>query len=126
LATPTDPAVGAPQGPPRLGGMDAMRPILRNVDAAAVSFGAPADTLLLEVADTGIGIEPADQLRIFEDFHQADGSATRAYGGCGLGLSLCRRLVAMLGGRISLENTPGQGSRFRVTVPRHPQSVETP
>ena len=67
--------------------------------------------------DSGIGI-PAEQIGIlFESFTQADGSDTRAYGGAGLGLAICRELVALLGGSIKATSTPGEGSSFAVTLP---------
>ncbi|MFY0573886.1 sensor histidine kinase [Cystobacter fuscus] len=72
----------------------------------------------IAVVDTGIGIDPAHQDRIWEDFQQVDNSPTRAYGGTGLGLSICRRLAAMLDGRVSLESAVGQGSTFTLHLPR--------
>ncbi len=74
-------------------------------------------TISLSVADTGIGIAPADQSRIFEDFRQLDNSPTRAYGGTGLGLSICSRLAQMLDGRIAVQSQLGKGSTFTLTLP---------
>jgi signal transduction histidine kinase len=71
----------------------------------------------LTVTDSGIGIAPPDQERIFEDFRQLDNSPTRAYGGTGLGLSICRRLAQMLDGQISVQSTVGKGSTFLLTLP---------
>jgi signal transduction histidine kinase/CheY-like chemotaxis protein len=68
------------------------------------------------VSDTGIGIPPERQARIFDAFTQADGSTTRSYGGTGLGLTISRRLVDMMGGSMRVDSEPGRGSTFHVTV----------
>jgi signal transduction histidine kinase/CheY-like chemotaxis protein len=76
------------------------------------------DHVIFDVADTGIGIAPADQERIFEDFTQIENPLQARVRGTGLGLPLCRKLAHLLGGQVSLESTPGVGSTFRLTVPR--------
>src|SRR5438128_4584549 len=72
----------------------------------------------IAVEDTGIGIAPQDQDKVFEDFRQADNSVTREYGGAGLGLAICRRLAKMLDGPIELQSRLGRGSTFTLVIPR--------
>lgn len=80
--------------------------------------------LQLEVRDTGIGIAPEAQQLVFEKFRQADQSATRAHQGTGLGLTLTKHLVELMGGRIALESTPGLGTAVRVALPL--ETLQTP
>ncbi|MDE1951124.1 MAG: response regulator, partial [Burkholderiales bacterium] len=72
--------------------------------------------LRISVKDTGVGIAPASQARIFDHFSQADGSTTRQYGGAGLGLAICRRLLDLMGGRIAVRSEPGAGAEFIVEL----------
>jgi signal transduction histidine kinase len=78
--------------------------------------GRVAGTVEIAVADTGIGIDPADRTKIFEDFRQVDSTVARPYSGTGLGLSICRRLATMIGGRIELESELGRGSTFTLVL----------
>ncbi len=69
------------------------------------------------VADTGIGIAQALQEKLFDPFFQADASTTRRFGGTGLGLTICQKIVRMMGGSITVSSTPGHGAQFKVSVP---------
>ncbi len=88
------------------------------VVASVVVESRSEDSVTLEfsVADTGIGIPPEKRRSIFEPFEQADGSTTRRYGGTGLGLTISAKLVALMGGRIAVDEAPGGGSIFRFTA----------
>ncbi len=109
-----------------------LRQILTNLIGNAIKFTpqgavwvevqprslAEHDALLaFSVCDTGIGIAEDQQQRIFEAFTQADSSSTRRYGGTGLGLAISARLASLMGGGITVESRPGQGSRFTLVVP---------
>ncbi len=105
---------------------DSGRVALR-VGLAEARSGAP--DLLCEVTDTGIGVPDGDLHRVFDAFYRADGTATRRQGGVGVGLAVCRHLVELMGGRITVARAPGGGSRFSFTVPtadRGGAAAETP
>jgi signal transduction histidine kinase len=102
--------------------------ILRNLIANALKFteqgeirvtasARPDETVVFTVADTGIGIAPEDQERIFEEFAQLESALQRRATGAGLGLPLSRKLAELLGGRLTVASAPGEGSTFTVVVP---------
>lgn len=112
--------------------IDAMRlrQILGNLLSNAVKFTEqgqvdlhltlaeqPPTELRIDVVDTGIGISPAQQARLFTPFVQADSSTTRRYGGSGLGLAICRDLARLMGGEIGLRSVPGQGTTVWLRLP---------
>lgn len=76
------------------------------------------------VRDSGIGIDPSDQKKIFEEFRQADGGVARAYGGTGLGLAIVRKIVELHGGRIWVDSVLGKGSEFYLTLPTLPTGIQ--
>ena len=90
-------------------------------DQGSIHVGATMsedkDFIKFSVSDTGIGISPEDQEKLFEPFHQLDTALTKKYKGTGLGLSLCRRLVKLHGGTIWVESEFGKGSTFAFTIP---------
>ena len=73
--------------------------------------------ILLSVRDSGCGIAPEDQAKLFRPFFQVDDSTTRRNGGAGLGLSICKRLAELMNGTVGLHSTPGKGSTFWAMLP---------
>ena len=92
---------------------------IKFTEAGRLSVGVALDghAFTVSVADTGPGIAPEDQQKIFEEFHQVDSSSTRKKGGPGLGLAIARRIIEMHGGRLWVESAPGAGSTFTFRVP---------
>ncbi|WP_280156355.1 ATP-binding protein [Piscinibacter sp. XHJ-5] len=119
--------------PPDVGSMVAdptrIRQVLLNLVSNAAKFTEKGtitlrvgrteggDAIVIAVADTGIGMTAEQKARLFEEFVQADASTTRKYGGTGLGLAISRRFCQMMGGNITVESAPGQGSTFTVRLP---------
>ena len=114
-----------------LGDSGRLRQVLVNIAGNAVKFtldghvaievarGAPGE-IVLSVRDTGVGIPEDQQDRVFAPFEQVDNSATRSFGGTGLGLAVSRQLVTLMGGRIGMQSREGHGTRFEITLPLVP------
>jgi len=106
-----------------------LRQVLLNLAGNAIKFTQAGGVALIvepgiwpneisfQVRDTGIGIAPESQQRIFREFEQANDGIARSYGGTGLGLSISERIVRRMGGRIALESKPGEGSAFEASIP---------
>ena len=124
-----------------IGDAGRIRQVVTNLVGNAVKFTADGTVIItvnvqpsgkgncavtLDIEDTGIGIEPAKLDEIFKKFTQADGSTTRLYGGTGLGLTICRHIVKLMGGDIKVTSEPGVGSTFSVniTLPLDPAMTE--
>ena len=115
-----------------------LRQVLLNLAGNAIKFteaggvsviverGRQPDEVIFVVRDTGIGIAPEQQERIFLEFEQADTGSTRKFGGTGLGLAISRRIVERMGGSISVESIPGQGAAFRVAMSLKRANTEEP
>ena len=117
-----------PDLPPVLGDEVALRRVFQNLIGNAVKYGASGGWIGLSaarngsevrvtVADRGIGIQPAEQARIFEPFYRASDALSAQIQGAGLGLSLVQRIIESHGGRVSVRSTPGNGSEFTVQLP---------
>ena len=120
-----------------------LRQVLVNLGGNAVKFTERGEVILrlvplrtengsltvrLEVADTGVGIAPENQSRIFEEFSQEDASTTRRFGGTGLGLAISRQIVELMGGQLALISEPGEGSTFsfELSLPLADASAQPP
>ncbi len=117
-----------PSGLPRgMGDARRLTQVLLNLVGNAIKFTdegkveirarQQGDRFKISVIDTGPGIAPADQAKIFEEFQQADNTSTRKKGGTGLGLSISLKIVELHGGRITVESEVGKGSNFKITIP---------
>ncbi|MFA5983256.1 MAG: EAL domain-containing protein [Methylococcaceae bacterium] len=123
------------------GDEDRLRQVLINLLSNAIKFTQSGEVqlragwlpcgpnttmqVLFEVIDTGIGIPAEQQQAIFDSFTQADGSITRRYGGTGLGLTISKQIVALMGGHLQVDSTLGQGSRFYFSIALEPSAQQS-
>src|SRR5262249_53829983 len=131
LAFKADVAADLPRG---RGDERRLTQVLLNLVGNAIKFTDAGEVVIeasatsgafnLSVRDTGPGISPADQAKLFQEFQQGDHSITRKKGGTGLGLAISKRIIEMHGGRIWVESVVGQGSTFFVTVPVEAQQAK--
>lgn len=101
---------------------------LKYTQEGGVTVSVTGDThdVVVSVADTGVGIAAEDMGHLFQKFYRVDNSATRTIGGTGLGLYLCRTMVELWNGRIWLESKPGEGSTFKISLPRVKEAEAQP
>jgi signal transduction histidine kinase len=131
LRLSSDVAPGLPTG---MGDARRLAQVLLNLVGNAIKFtdqggveiraAQRGDRFDIAVVDSGPGIAPADQAKIFEEFQQVDNTSTRKKGGTGLGLSISRRIVELHGGRITVESELGKGSTFRISIPINVQPIK--
>lgn len=124
--------------PPTItGDQNRLRQILLNLAGNAIKFterggvaitltAVSSATMRLTVTDTGIGMTPEEQARIFGEYVQANAGTRRVFGGTGLGLAISKRLAEALGGTIAVESTPGKGTSFAVTLPYMSEEAAIP
>jgi signal transduction histidine kinase/CheY-like chemotaxis protein len=127
---PLDVQIAADVPPAMLGDITRLRQVLLNLLSNAIKFtaegkvslrvwverAAPDGVLGFAVTDTGVGIQASSMASLFQPFSQGDTSTARVYGGTGLGLMICKHLVELMGGQISVTSQPEQGSTFRFTI----------
>ena len=122
-------AGSSPQGLKAKGDATGIKQVITNLVDNAIKYNRPQGTVkvsaraegpgaIIEVEDTGMGIAATEQQHIFDRFYRVDKSRSRSQGGSGLGLAIVKKIVEEHGGIVSVESSPGQGSTFRVSLPR--------